>query len=62
MAYASPYPDGQGLSQIDGETLQTIYTREELWGEKFFLVTDNAQWLLDFGPGCPDRRGRVHCA
>ena len=31
MAYASPYDDTHGLSQIDGETLQTIYTREHLW-------------------------------
>ena len=27
MAYVSPYWDGHGLSQIDGETLQTIYTK-----------------------------------
>ena len=39
MAYASPYNDEHGLSQIDGETLQTVYTREELWGERFFLYT-----------------------
>lgn len=31
MAYASPYNDINGLSQIDGETLQAIYAREHLW-------------------------------
>ena len=39
MAYASPYNASHGLSQIDGETLQIIYTRESLWGERFFLNT-----------------------
>lgn len=33
MAYASPRSDTYGLSQIDGEVLQAIYTREGLWGE-----------------------------
>ena len=28
MAYASPYDDTHGLSQIDGEAIQAIYTRE----------------------------------
>ena len=33
MAYASPNDDTYGLSQIDGEVLQAIYTREGLWGD-----------------------------
>ena len=31
MAYASPYNPEHGLSQIDGEVISTIYTREGLW-------------------------------
>lgn len=30
MAYASPYDDRHGLSQIDGEMIQAVYTRESL--------------------------------
>lgn len=44
MAYASPYDDTHGLSQIDGETLQTIYTREHLWEHP---SQENAEFLAE---------------
>ncbi len=56
MAYVSPYWDGHGLSQIDGETLQTIYTK--LHGKRefpsnhpaAFVIEDEAISAEDLGP------------
>lgn len=31
MSYLSPYDGSHGLSQIDGEMIQAIYTRKDLW-------------------------------
>ena len=45
MAYASPYFQEHGLSQIDGETIQTIYTK--LLG----IGRDAAPYALVIGPG-----------
>ncbi|MYH59400.1 MAG: hypothetical protein F4145_15755 [Boseongicola sp. SB0675_bin_26] len=57
MAYASPYDSTHGLSQIDGETLQAIHTREAHWREINFdpnVISDRVDFLLfskdDFGP------------
>ena len=56
MAYVSPYWDGHGLSYIDGETLQTIYTK--LHGKRgtseshpaAFVIRDETMSAADFGP------------
>ena len=57
MAYASPYDDTHGLSQIDGETIQVIYTRlhgtgEKLqvgWGSHFEIRSEHLS-VADLGP------------
>lgn len=56
MAYGSVYDDAQGLSQIDGETLQAIYTRlikhSRFDPEVFLGVYDftRSDLLTDLGP------------
>ncbi|MDE2815134.1 MAG: hypothetical protein OXK81_00350 [Chloroflexota bacterium] len=56
MAYLSPYYEIHGLSQIDGETIQTVYTREGLWkipnrqhspSEVFVISSDFSPVSLD---------------
>ena len=51
MAYPTPHNPINGLSQIDGEVLQIIYTREGLWGGgRYFLITEGRQRLLNLEP------------
>ena len=45
LAYATPYNSEHGLSQIDGETIQAIYTREELWKDDGDSPDSNAFWV-----------------
>ena len=57
MAYATPHDPTHGLSQIDGEVLQAIHTRESHWKEINFdpnIISDRADYFLfskhDLGP------------
>ena len=57
MAYASPHDPKHGLSQIDGETLQVIQTRESHWTEIDFdpnVISDRTDFVSfskrDLGP------------
>ena len=56
MSYVSPYDDEHGLSQIDGETIQTIYTklhakREIVSGHaEAFKIVDETISAEDLGP------------
>ena len=56
MSYVSPYDDEHGLSQIDGETIQTIYTRLHTKRETYlerpgaFYIEDETISAEDLGP------------
>ena len=56
MAYASPYNDVHGLSQIDGETIQALYTRLHGQGKlaedigRRIIQTEHLDNFDDWGP------------
>lgn len=57
MASHSPYHNDHALSSIDGEVLQTIYTRETLWGDRYELENGSKLFEIREDDVSPDNLG-----